>query len=139
MTVSEKKEESDKVTEKLIAFLQGKEFHALITYEPFADEVDITAVTNYFREEWKNIVVLPQSTENILIPENGLIIVPGRAFTREWKRIGRWAGFYDKLLDNNPSLTSIGVCFSYQIFENLPQDTWDQQIDEVVFAENILE
>jgi 5-formyltetrahydrofolate cyclo-ligase len=51
MTVSEKKEESGKITQKLIAFLQEKEFQALITYLPFADEVDITAVTNYFREE----------------------------------------------------------------------------------------
>ena len=131
--------ESDEVCRTLIQKLSQKKFQTLITYEPFTDEVDIVAVTDYFREQWKNVVVLPQSTENILIPENSLIIVPWRAFTREWKRIGRWAWFYDKLLGNNPSLTSIGVCFSCQVFADIPQKSWDQPLDEVVFAENILE
>lgn len=42
--------ESDEVCRTLIQKLEQKKFQTLITYEPFADEVDIVAVTNYCRE-----------------------------------------------------------------------------------------
>jgi len=62
------------------------------------------------------------------------MLVPGRAFTKDGKRIGRGSGYYDKLLSKDPHLQTIGVCFNCQIFEDLPQDEWDQKMDEVVFA-----
>lgn len=134
-----KAQESNKVCQNLIQKLNQKNFQTLVTYEPLADEIDITAATNWFREQWRTIVVLPQGTTDISIPEESLFLVPWRAFTIEGKRIGRGGGFYDKLLANNPSLQSIGACFSCQIFPDIPQDSWDQRVDAVVFVENILE
>lgn len=139
MSPDSKAQESNKVCQNLIQKLNQKNFQTLVTYEPLADEIDITAATNWFREQWMTIVVLPQGTTDISIPEESLILVPWRAFTIEGKRIGRGGGFYDKLLANNPILQSIGACFSCQIFPDIPQESWDQRVDAVVFVENILE
>ncbi len=140
MLPDSKTQESDEVCQNLIQNLNQKDFQALITYEPLADEVDITTMTNWFQNQWKTVIVLPhQGMTDISLPEKSLIIVPWRAFTIDGKRIGRGGGFYDKLLANNPILESIGVCFACQIFPDIPQDSWDQGVDEVVFAENTLE
>lgn len=139
MSPDSKVQESDEVCQNLIQKLNQKDFQTLITYEPFGDEVDITTVTNWCRDEWKSVIVLPQTRTDISIPSEGLIIIPWRAFTIEGRRIGRGGGFYDKLLKNNPALQSIGACFACQIFPDIPQDSWDQRVDEVVFVENILE
>lgn len=134
-----KMQESEKVCQNLIQKLNQKDFQALITYEAFVDEVDITAVTNCFQNQWKTVIVLAQGMTDVSLPEQSLIILPWRAFTIDGKRIGRGGGFYDKLLANNPTLQTIGVCFACQIFPDIPQDSWDQRVDEVVFAENTLE
>jgi len=46
-----KMQESEKVCQNLIQKLNQKDFQALITYEAFVDEVDITAVTNCFQNQ----------------------------------------------------------------------------------------
>jgi 5-formyltetrahydrofolate cyclo-ligase len=65
--------------------------------------------------------------------------VPGRAFTRDGRRIGRWSGYYDKLINQYPNSQTIGVCFRCQMFEKLPEDSWDKRMDEVVFPSINLE
>ncbi len=113
----------------------------LIDYIPLRDEVDISAFSRWYSSPGWEVMSIPQSlsTETPLFPENSIILIPGRAFSENGNRIGRWSGYYDKLLEKNPTLRSIWVAFSCQIFTQLPQDSWDQQVDEVVFAENILE
>ena len=62
-----------------------------------------------------------------------LVLVPGLAFARDGRRLGRGGGFYDRLLCQ-PSLKArrIGVCFEVQVLENVPLDKHDQRVDEVV-------
>ncbi|MBO4397483.1 MAG: 5-formyltetrahydrofolate cyclo-ligase [Bacteroidaceae bacterium] len=60
-----------------------------------------------------------------------LAIIPGRAFTPDGCRLGRGKGYYDRLL---PLLhcPTIGICFSFQILENIPIDTHDIKVDKVI-------
>lgn len=51
MSPDSKVQESDEVCQNLIQKLNQKDFQTLITYEPFGDEVDITTVTNWCRDE----------------------------------------------------------------------------------------
>lgn len=69
--------------------------------------------------------------------EKILIIVPGRAFTKTGSRIGRGKGFYDNFLNeicikNNSNLKTAGVCFSFQILENLPLEPHDKKVNFVI-------
>ncbi len=63
-----------------------------------------------------------------------LAIVPGVAFDNQGRRIGRGKGYYDRFLKNK-KITKWGVCFSFQMYENLPSATFDIVMDKV-FAPN---
>lgn len=61
-----------------------------------------------------------------------IVIVPGMAFDRDLNRLGRGGGYYDRWLgsfktDNRPVL--IGVCFGFQLVEQVPSDTFDIPAD----------
>ena len=59
-----------------------------------------------------------------------LAIVPGVAFDRNHHRLGRGGGYYDRLL---PRLNTynIGVCFDFQMFDDIPYGQNDVPMDEV--------
>lgn len=136
---SRKKAESLEVSKKLIKCLSDKDFKTLVTYAAFEDEIDISEIAIWWKKHWKNIYNIPQKTDPVEIPTESIIIVPGRAFTENGIRVGRGNGYYDKLLTQNKNTFSIGVCFDCQLFENLPEDSWDRRVNEVVFSGNILE
>ena len=70
----------------------------------------------------------------IVAPERfDLIFVPGLAFTPAGVRLGRGGGFYDRLLANpNLRAVKIGVCFSVQIFDEIPREPHDCTVDFVI-------
>jgi len=63
-----------------------------------------------------------------------VVLVPALAFTPHRRRLGRGKGYYDRFLGANcmPDLTSIGVCFDYQIQVEIPVDEHDAPVDLVV-------
>jgi 5-formyltetrahydrofolate cyclo-ligase len=60
-----------------------------------------------------------------------LVVVPGVAFDRERRRIGRGKGFYDRLL---PSLQAykIGAGFDFQLLDAIPAEPHDVPMDTIV-------
>ena len=60
-----------------------------------------------------------------------LAIVPGIAFDRSLHRLGRGKGYYDRLL---PQLRTynIGVCFDFQLLDEISVEEWDVSMDEVI-------
>jgi 5-formyltetrahydrofolate cyclo-ligase len=60
-----------------------------------------------------------------------LAIVPGVAFDNQGHRLGRGKGYYDRLL---PQLSAykIGVCFPFQLVDDVPTDPFDIAMDEVI-------
>ncbi len=141
MTEVEKEKESKEVSQKLISLLSAQSFETLVSYDPMDDEVNISEVNTWAENQWKDIIIFDQKLSEVpkLETDEIVCIVPGRAFTRDGKRLGRWMGFYDRLLEKNPQAYPIGVCFSCQICPNLPQDVWDKKVSEVVFDWNTLE
>lgn len=66
--------------------------------------------------------------------EHILVLVPGRAFTKNGKRIGRGKGFYDIYFSHVPLVFDIkksGVCLECQLFENLPTTPDDILMDSL--------
>ena len=60
-----------------------------------------------------------------------LIIVPGIAFDKQNNRMGRGKAFYDGIL-NKLAGVKIGVCFDFQLFENIPAAEHDIKMDYVI-------
>lgn len=59
-------------------------------------------------------------------------VIPGMAFDRSGHRPGRGKGYYDRMLAQMPQIYKIGICFDFQLFENIPHDTHDILMDEVI-------
>lgn len=65
-----------------------------------------------------------------------LTIVPGVAFDRKGNRLGRGKGYYDRFLPKTKA-PKVGVCFDYQLLNQIPTDTWDVKMD-IIVSENDL-
>lgn len=129
----------------------------VLLYHSMNDEVN----TQLFIEKWSQHkqIVLPVVKGDALelrqyIPEKGfskgaygimepvgepfvryseidLAVVPGVAFDASGRRLGRGKGYYDRLL---PLLQAykIGICFSFQLLGEVPAETFDIPMDEVI-------
>ena len=64
--------------------------------------------------------------------EIDFIAVPGVAFDRQGHRLGRGKGYYDKLLPQMPKAYKAGICFSFQLVENVPTDEYDVCMDTII-------
>lgn len=67
-------------------------------------------------------------------PAPDLIIVPGVAFDRKNNRLGRGKGYYDRLL-SEWNIPKIGICFDFQLFDEIPAEPFDRKMN-LVISEN---
>lgn len=62
--------------------------------------------------------------------ERILIFVPGRAFSKNGERLGRGKGYYDNYLKNKlPNCITVGICFPFQIVNEIPVEPHDFKMD----------
>jgi 5-formyltetrahydrofolate cyclo-ligase len=64
-------------------------------------------------------------------------LVPGLAFDPAGGRLGRGAGYYDRLLTKFEGVR-VGVCFSELLVDEVPTEAHDIQMDFVVTPEGII-
>ena len=63
-----------------------------------------------------------------------LIFVPGVGFDISNHRLGRGGGYYDRFLSSIRRAKKIGVCYKFQLVEQIPHDRHVQQMDMVIAA-----
>ena len=62
-----------------------------------------------------------------------VVVVPGVAFTRAGERIGRGGGHYDRMLaELPPHAISVGLAYSFQLLDRIPQTEFDRRLNFVV-------
>jgi len=65
-----------------------------------------------------------------------VVVVPGLVFTPQGERIGRGGGHYDRLLAElskvAPHAITVGLAYSFQLLDQLPQAAWDRRLSFVV-------
>ncbi len=61
-----------------------------------------------------------------------LILVPGVAFDRQGGRLGRGAGYYDRLLRKAGKAMKIGLCFKEQLVKKVPMTKLDVRMNRVI-------
>lgn len=83
---------------------------------------------------------------NILEPQNepytgdfDLIVVPGVAFDRQGNRLGRGKGYYDRFLCQHLEVPRIGICFDFQLVEEVPAESFDIRMDEAITLTSVEE
>lgn len=64
--------------------------------------------------------------------KNCVMIVPGVGFDRRGNRIGYGKGFYDRYLGRFRDIQKIGVAFSFQIFDEIVCEQFDEKMDLII-------
>lgn len=73
----------------------------------------------------------PKGDELHPVEEMELIIVPGVAFDKKGRRLGRGKGFYDRLLADSKA-SKIGIAYEFQLMDELPAEEHDIPMDFVI-------
>ena len=63
-----------------------------------------------------------------------LILVPGLAFDKQGFRMGYGAGYYDTFLAQHPESYKVGVCYPFQLVDEVPTEPHDAQLNEILIA-----
>ena len=132
LSEEEKSEAAQSLCKKLLRSPIVQDAQNIIGYQAFGDEIALTPFFETAKKQGKNIFTIDSQGYSSSLPSEGVILVPGRAFTLSGKRIGRGGGWYDTFLAKRPHLLIIWVCFDCQIFPELPQDDWDISMDEII-------
>jgi 5-formyltetrahydrofolate cyclo-ligase len=151
------------ITEKLLKSLVFKKARGVMFYLSFDGEVETNEMIARARCLGKIITVpvcrknrqilpcllhkhtkLVKGLYNILEPARRqpvdihdfeLVIVPGVAFDKQGRRLGRGKGYYDRFLKRLPLKTrSIGLAFDFQIFPSIPATKRDASVNRVIYA-----
>ena len=154
------KEELARQSEVIMMKLEQEEdfikAETVMLYNALPDEVQ----TQAFIERWrhKKSIVLPTVVGddiipvmldegtgfavgdfNIMEPQNepynggyDLIIVPGVAFDKKGNRIGRGKGYYYRFLCKHIDVKRIGICFDFQLVDEVPTEPTDIRMDKVI-------
>ncbi|MBI2058743.1 MAG: 5-formyltetrahydrofolate cyclo-ligase [Nitrospirae bacterium] len=65
--------------------------------------------------------------------------VPGVAFDRRGNRLGHGGGFYDRILGRRrPSSVACGLCFDFQLLNELPRQAHDRPVDVIVTEKEVI-
>ena len=79
----------------------------------------------------------PVDGEVVAFADHDAVLVPLTAFDRHCNRLGQGGGFYDRALASLPSgagearPVAVGVAYSFQQVDHVPQDRWDVPLDAV--------
>jgi len=136
--------EADRDTQSLFVCLQilgtaeWQQAQTVMLYTALPDEVNLLLLIDDARGSGKEIILPDPSATAPVIPDEVLrqvdfAIIPGRAFTRQGKRMGRGGGWYDRLLPQL-SCPKWGVAFTCQMRRDVPCDPWDIRMDKVITA-----
>lgn len=77
---------------------------------------------------------------HIGITELDIILVPGLAFTRDGKRLGRGGGYYDRLLAHPQCRAErIAVAFDVQIVDHITVEFHDEHIHQIITESGLIQ
>ncbi len=158
LSEKEVEERSNEIVKKLERFVRDEKYRSFLLYYPFKNEVTVLQVFNAIRSvnktacfpKVKGKELIPIVVENLKelvpgfksIPEPAydpskicrnidVAFVPGIAFDLNCCRIGYGGGYYDRFLGNR-KIFKVGICFDFQIIENLPCEPFDVRMDMVI-------
>ena len=157
LSEAERRKLSEKIVENLRKLPEYKKAKKVLLYCPVKGEPDLTSLFEEVMKEKELVlpkvegeylklikvenpsclspgafgIFEPQSGEEIEPEELDFIAVPGIAFDIRGYRIGFGKGYYDRLLKRTKG-KKVGVAYSFQVLERIPNDTWDVPVDIIL-------
>ena len=155
---------SKNICDKILSMPIYQSAHTILLYSPLPDEVDVSPIINDAYRNGKTVLLpkvvgedlelriykgvesLERGAFGILEPMGEVFddfdtvdvaIIPGMAFDKANHRLGRGKGYYDRLLPRLTNAYKIGVCFPFQYLDEIPSETHDVVMDEVVYGNHI--
>ena len=113
-----------------------KSLGAKISY-PFIDGENMLAVIPTNSDFTTNNFGVKEPTEYVAIDNIDVAIIPLLACDKDKNRIGFGKGYYDRFLSNHPCL-KIGICYDFQVLENVPVNNWDVPLDIIITDKRII-
>ena len=152
---------STEITNRVLALASWQEAGTLLLYYPLADEVDVRPLIKDAYKNGKKVLLpvvkgdelelhlyegesslregafgIMEPTGPLFAPENygeiELAIIPGMAFDTAGHRLGRGKGYYDRLLPQLKTARLTGICFTFQLLDEVPAEVHDIPVHEVV-------
>lgn len=121
------------VAEAIAAGLDRGKNIALPRWNETAGEYEFAAIKQWSQLSPGRFGILEPCAKCPKVKGNFLdaVFVPGLAFSLDGERLGRGAGFYDRLLQDVRSVRC-GIAYECQLLDALPSDPWDQKMDRIL-------
>lgn len=114
-------------------------FHEVTSQKTSFDLADVPQLDRGIQLSYQNRLMpgsygIPEPPATAPIIQPDFIVMPGFAFTKEGKRLGRGKGYYDKYLSTHHPYTA-SLAFSWQLLADLPTEPHDISIKKILFYE----
>lgn len=152
---------SDLIIERIVKLLKEKEYKNILIFMNMNNEVMASKLLKYdfnffiTKTMPKSILYINRYVESELVKHPfgyyeststdyidpkviDVSIVPGLAFDEQGNRLGYGMGYYDRLLHDYPLIKRIGVCYDFQIVDNVPIDEYDQVMDYIISEKQLI-
>ena len=165
LTLEQWQERSKKIFDNFLSLPEYKNCWVLMSYISFDKEADTIAIIKDALNKAKSVCVpkidwqnstmkpvqifnednidfstkIPQPLSNAEIKPKDieLIITPGIAFGRDFNRIGRGKGFYDRFLSLCNGIR-VALSFDFQLLQTIPACNNDVPVDIIITETEIL-
>ena len=84
--------------------------------------------------------ILEPDTQSPVVDHHHIqgLLIPGVAFNKDGRRLGKGKGYYDKTLQHFTGL-KVGICFDFQISErSLPMEPHDEKMDYIITESGLI-
>lgn len=149
-----------KLCDRILSTIVSRKAQVVHTYIPFGSEPDITPLLQHMLDAGYTVICprsLPKRTiQNLVLSSlteleegrfgtkhpagnneyTGLVdiyIVPGIAFDKGHYRLGYGSGYYDAWFAAHPGGHKLGICYPFQLIEELPNEVHDVPLSEVIY------
>ncbi len=163
LSQEERERLSSKIVNRVANLPYFKEAKRVLLFCPHKGEPDITPLFSLVWEEGKTLILPkvngdelkllaveretrldvgafclmePQEGEEVEPERVDFSLIPGVLFDKYGYRIGYGKGYYDRLLRRLGGIR-VGVCYEFQVLEEVPRDSWDIPVDLVITEEKI--
>lgn len=137
MTAEDREAFSEEICERVLEMAEWAEARTAVLFIPLPSEPVITPLKldcDARKVTSVNIPQSPKQDQELHLPDTiDLVLVPGLAFSRDRHRLGRGGGFFDRLLGGKAAQAfKLGICFSFQVADQMPLESHDVIMDAVV-------
>lgn len=82
-------------------------------------------------------ILEPKDSCELVFWPKAPVLVPGLAFSKDGKRLGKGGGYYDKFLSKEPEHRTIALAYEFQLTDGIPAEEHDRPVNVIVTESGI--